>query len=177
MNAIRVARPASRTRNLAKTALQVGLIWTTALYVVPQFIISLERRAAAIPVFEPSPTAGWLLFVLASSLGLWSAWTMAWHGEGTPLPLDTARQLVIRGPYLWIRNPMAVAGLAQGAAVGLMVGSYGVLLYTLAGIAVWQFLARPLEERDLVLRFGEAYQAYRDSVPCWRPRMSPYRRD
>jgi protein-S-isoprenylcysteine O-methyltransferase Ste14 len=173
---IRVAKPASRLRNLAKTAAQVALIWTSALYIAPQIITMLERRAG-LPVLVPCPIAGWLLFSLASSLGLWSGWTMAWYGEGTPLPLDTARRLVIRGPYPWIRNPMAVAGLAQGAAVGLILGSYSVLLYSLAGVAAWQFGARPIEERDLALRFGQEYQAYRRSVPCWLPRLTPYRPD
>ena len=41
---------------------------------------------------------GWSTLVLASLLGLWSGWTMATRGHGTPFPLDTARELVMQGP-------------------------------------------------------------------------------
>jgi protein-S-isoprenylcysteine O-methyltransferase Ste14 len=42
------------------------------------------------------------------------------------------------------------------------------------GAALWQFLARPWEERDLEMRFGDQYRKYRDAVRCWLPRLSPY---
>jgi protein-S-isoprenylcysteine O-methyltransferase Ste14 len=45
----------------------------------------------------------------------------------------------------------------------------------LAGAAVWQLVLRPVEERDLALRFGAAYERYRRAVGCWRPRLTPYR--
>ena len=166
---IRVARPAPRGWHVAKTLLQTGIIWSLALWVVPQLIHRAEL-AWGVPGFAPPRGSGWLLFSVASCLGLWSGWTMAWRGEGTPLPLDTARKLVIAGPYRWVRNPMAVAGLAQGFAVGLLLGSYLILAYALAGGLIWQVLVRPIEEADLTRRFGEPYLGYCHQVRCWRPR-------
>jgi len=49
---------------------------------------------------------------------------MAVLGNGTPLPAATARRLVIGGPYRFVRNPMAVAGLVQTVGVGLWTGSW-----------------------------------------------------
>ncbi len=170
---IRVAQPASRAWNLAKTFVQTAIMWSTALWFVPSLIVAFERRFD-VPGFSPLREAGWTLLTAASCMGLWSGFTMAWLGEGTPLPFDTARRFVVEGPYRWIRNPMAVAGLAQGIGVGLILGSYAVLAYCAAGGLLWQWAARPIEEADLAARFGSTYERYRREVPCWRPRLRPY---
>jgi protein-S-isoprenylcysteine O-methyltransferase Ste14 len=172
----RVAEPASEARNLAKTALQVVVIWTTTLYFAPLGIVALESRLGPTRLAR-APLVGWLALIAFSAFGLWSGYVMATRGRGTPLPLDTARELVIAGPYRVVRNPMAVAGLGQGLGVALMFGSLGVALYVLAGGVLWNFVVRPIEEADLERRFGDAFRAYRRAVPCWRPSWPPYRRD
>jgi protein-S-isoprenylcysteine O-methyltransferase Ste14 len=95
---------------------------------------------------------------------------MALRGRGTPLPLDAARVLVVTGPYAWVRNPMAVAGLAQGAAVALWHGSAVVGAYVVAGGLFWHIVVRPLEEANLAHTFGRSFEEYRDRVPLWWPR-------
>ena len=110
------------------------------------------------------------LFVVSSLLGAWSGFTMAFSGNGTPLPTATAPQLVVCGPYRFVRNPMALAGIAQGIAVGWWMGSYGVIAYAIAGAFVWQAFVRPAEEADLENRFGASYEQYRKSVWLWVPR-------
>lgn len=167
---IRVARPASRARHLVMTLLQTAAMWGGLLWLAPAWIVAWERQLG-VRRFEPWTFAGWILLAVASALGLWSGWTMAWHGDGTPLPLDTARRFVVAGPYRWIRNPMAVAGLAQGVGVALVLGSFSVLAYCVAGGMLWQRVARPVEEADLAARFGAVYERYRREVPCWRPRF------
>ena len=119
--------------------------------------------------------AGLALVLVASGLGIWSAISMSTHGEGTPLPSATARRLVIAGPYRFVRNPMAVAGIAQGVAVGVMAESWLVVVYALCGSLVWNWVVRPLEEADLVARFGTTYAEYAQSVRCWIPRLTPVR--
>jgi len=69
---------------------------------------------------------------------------------------------------------MAVFGLGQGAAVGLILGSSAIFFYTIAGGALWNWLLRPLEERRLVEQFGADYERYRRMVRCWRPNLAPY---
>ena len=99
---------------------------------------------------------------------------MALRGEGTPLPTACARQLVVAGPYAYVRNPMAVFGLAQGAAVGIALGSWLVLAYVAAGGLLWNAVVRPAEEADMERRFGDAYRRYREQVRCWVPRRASY---
>jgi protein-S-isoprenylcysteine O-methyltransferase Ste14 len=65
---------------------------------------------------------------------------------------------------------MAIAGLAQGAAVGVYLGSWAVLAYTACGWALWNFVIRVWEEDDLRARFGPDFERYCARVRCWWPR-------
>lgn len=161
----REARPASAAWNVAKTMAQVVVFWGVLLFLLPWVIAAVEGVS-----FPPLRWLGAALFGVASSVGLAAAYAMAVRGEGTPLPLDHPRRLVVAGPYGVVRNPMAVSGIAQGCAVGLFAGSYGVIAYSFLGALVWHFGVRPFEERHLRAKFGDAYDAYRRSVGLWVPR-------
>ena len=163
-------RPARGRSHLALTLLQMLLFWGSFLVVAPLIIAWLEQRWG-LRVEVPTAIAGVVLLALASCLGVWSAVTMAILGKGTPLPSATANQLVIAGPYRWVRNPMAVAGIAQGIAVGLLLSSWLVVAYAVIGSVLWNFAVRPQEEADLERRFGENYRVYRAQVRCWVPRF------
>ena len=151
--------------------MQVVVFWGLFLFVLPPIVVDL---AAAVG-YPARPTTvlrsiGVLLFAIASVLGLLSAFTMAVHGGGTPLPLDAPRMMVVTGPYAWVRNPMALAGLAQGMAIALWHGSVAVLAYVLAGGVLWHVAVRPFEEADLACQFGPAFHEYKNRVPLWLPR-------
>jgi protein-S-isoprenylcysteine O-methyltransferase Ste14 len=107
---------------------------------------------------------------------MWSAVVMSMLGDGTPLPSAMPNRLVIAGPYRWIRNPMAVAGIAQGVAIGLILQSWLVVAYAVAGSLLWNYGVRPHEEYDLRERFGEEFQQYCDTVRCWIPRVPKVQR-
>lgn len=168
---LRVSKTSSPTANLGKTLLQTAVFWTAFLWVLPAAIHALERRFGIPPISIPwhTPIAA-VGFIVSSALGVWSGVTMALAGRGTPLPLDAASELVVKGPYRWVRNPMAVAGLAQGMFVGLARESVSVWAYVIAGGLLWNRIVRPMEERDLHERFGRAYDDYAQRVRCWVPR-------
>jgi protein-S-isoprenylcysteine O-methyltransferase Ste14 len=171
----RRAVPASAKWNLAKTLFQTIIFWSVFLFLMPAIIWQMESAVGLREWrFESQLVPGVILFVLGGSLGLTSASVMAIHGLGTPLPLDAPRRIVMRGPYRFVRNPMAIAGLAQGVAVGLMMGSPSVIGYALVGGPIWNFFVRPWEERDLEEWFGEPFRRYRQAVRCWIPRLKPY---
>lgn len=176
----RVARPRSRTGHLAATAAQIVWFWGLFLVVLPHAIARLEFEVLGwqpLDLGSAQRTGGWVLLGTASAAGLHSAWLFATRGQGTPLPFDTTRRLVVAGIYAHLRNPMAVAGLAQGLAVSCLLGSRLGVGYVLAGALAWNQIARPREERALRERFGASYEAYRGAVPCWWPRLRRYRPD
>ncbi len=174
----REALPARARWIVAKTLAQTVVFWVAFLAILPAGVYLLEREIGLSSWRFASPgarAAGVALFALGGTLGVASGMVMAVRGKGTPLPADCARELVIAGPYRFVRNPMAVAGLAQGVAVGVVLGSPAVVLYALSGGPVWDWFVRPWEERDLEARFGEPYRRYRTAVYCWVPRLSRYR--
>jgi protein-S-isoprenylcysteine O-methyltransferase Ste14 len=71
-------------------------LWT---YLVPRWIGGRQVFA------DPRPI-GWLVVALGAVIGLPCVWEFAWRGLGTPAPFDPPRQLVITGPYRFVRNPM-----------------------------------------------------------------------
>lgn len=137
--------------------------WLEISFQLPQFNFALKNIVAV------------SVFVLASLLGLSSGMTMAINGEGTPLPLDCTKKLVVRGPYRYVRNPMAIAGLVQGTAVGIWLGSWSILLYVLVGMFLWDRIVRPIEEFDLQQRFGDKFEDYQKKVRCWVPNREGYK--
>ena len=154
------------------TLVQSAIVWYAALFVVPILLLTLEDRLGIHDEFRfPAQLqVSVALFIAASMLNLATAGFLALRGNGTPLPMACPRELVVTGPYRYVRNPMAVAGIGQGIAVGLFLGSRLVLLYALAGAVLWHVAIRPSEERDLQARFGSSYDQYRRDVPLWWPR-------
>jgi protein-S-isoprenylcysteine O-methyltransferase Ste14 len=161
------------TTHVASTFGQIVLSCGFFLAVIPLGIAALEQRwAVALQFPSFAAPVGIAVLVLASALGISAAVAMSTLGNGTPLPSAMPNHLVIAGPYRWIRNPMAAAGILQGAAVGVILQSWLVVAYAVVGSLVWNYVVRPLEEADLEERFGEEFRQYRDAVRCWIPRMS-----
>lgn len=173
MRWFRQAEPTAASWLLLRTAAQIVVFWGLFLFVIPPLIARLDPGAVVAAPALARRAAAVTLFAMASALGLASALAMVRQGRGTPLPIDGPRHLVETGPYAWVRNPMAVAGLGQGAAVALWLGSALVLAYVLAGGVAWHRLVRPIEEGYLAATFGEAYRSYQARVPLWIPRRAP----
>lgn len=168
----REAKVGPPARHLRRSLAQLVVFWSAFFLVLPAVLVVVERRlglAAPVlgaPAWDVVGIAG---FVLGSAVGLWSCVTMAVVGEGTPLPAETARHLVVAGPYRFVRNPMAVAGAVQTASIGLWAGSWTVIVVAALGGVVWHLAIRPVEEADLAARFGADYERYRREVRCWLP--------
>ena len=156
--------------NVTKTIIQIVCIWTLALIVIPYIILD-AFDTIAITQLGISLLMGSLVFICCSVLGLISSYFMVRDGSGTPLPLDQTNELVVTGPYHFVRNPMAIAGIGQGIAIALIFKSAPILIYSLLGAVVWHLVVRPIEEQDMVNRFGDVYLEYRQRVSCWIPRL------
>lgn len=170
MKGFRVASEAPTAQHIAVTCSHIVVFWSVFLFIVPAGVQTIERalELPAMGLRHPALIGG-LLFGLASCVGLTSAMVLAVRGRGTPLPLQAARKFVVVGPYRWVRNPMAVAGITQGVAAGIWRDSALVVLYAVFGAVLWHNVARLPEERDLEERFGQEFATYRDGVAIWLP--------
>jgi protein-S-isoprenylcysteine O-methyltransferase Ste14 len=80
-------------------------------------------------------------------------------------------ELVVGGPYRWVRHPMYTAGLLASVAVLLLsanwlVGGCWLLMHG------WQFALRiPVEEELMTHQFGDAYRRYTRTTGRLIPRI------
>ena len=175
LKGFRSAKEASTLWNISKTLFQTAVFWGIFLYTIPLTLLFWEKSWGWQPYhFAGQSWLPWLLFALLGFVANWASMTMSILGKGTPLPLDHPNRLVISGPYRYVRNPMALSGLLQGACIGAYLGSILTILYIVIGGIVWDRFARPPEEHHLRLDFGEAYANYCRNVRCWIPRGRPY---
>jgi protein-S-isoprenylcysteine O-methyltransferase Ste14 len=156
--------------NGIKTLIQIVCVWSITLIFFPWLILQAFDKSL-LPQVNLFLFTGLAIFILSSILGLASAFVMVKAGQGTPLPLDQTTRLVIRGPYRWVRNPMAIAGIGQGIAISIIYTSLPIFIYAILGAVLWQVVVRPVEEQNLKDRFGGAYEDYRKRVPCWIPKL------
>jgi protein-S-isoprenylcysteine O-methyltransferase Ste14 len=170
----RPARPAHTWWNIVKTLGFLLLFWFVFLLVVP-IALSIVEIELGIQRFPPLLRTAGIALVVFGMLGVWAAVTFAVVGQGTPAPFETARRLVTRGPYAYVRNPLVIAAIGLGIAIGVVLGSVPVLAYITLSLLIWYAIVRPAEERDLAARFGDSWADYARSVRAFRPRLTPYR--
>ena len=93
--------------------------------------------------------------------------------KSTVMPWDPSQNLVLQGPYRYLRNPMILGVIILLFGEAMVLSSYGIAI--LAGVffigntAYFIFF----EEPSLEAQFGEAYRRYRANVPRWLPRLKP----
>jgi len=136
----------------------------------------LPRWFGGPSAFEQTRPFGWILAICGVGLLLACAWNFAWRGLGTPAPFDPPRQLVVSGPYRYVRNPMYLgllltlageAAVFPNIAMGLLVEA--ALFWLGATVFVVAF-----EEPVLRSTFDGDYAGYCSGVRRWIPRLTPW---
>lgn len=151
-------------RTLAYAVLFVGLL---LIYLPARLLAAsgIHRPAAHIA----SEVGGIAIATAGALLALWCVSSFVRLGKGTPAPFDAPRQLVVRGPYQYVRNPMYMgAGLALAGAA-LLYESAELLGYALLFLLVFHLFVLFYEEPKLRSTFGPAYGNYCRRVRRWWP--------
>jgi protein-S-isoprenylcysteine O-methyltransferase Ste14 len=152
-------------RSIAWTVLLPGLF---AGYLPWRFF---GLRDVHIDLQNPVHVLGLLCMVLGAVLLGTCIWEFARSGRGTLSPVDPPRQLVVRGLYRYVRNPMYLSVTLIVLGEFLLTGSRGLLLYWLLWFAGANLFVIGYEEPTLRRRFGVAYDRYRKKVGRWLPRF------
>ncbi len=138
-------------------AVRPGHRWDALLF-EPAWLRNLELQAIA----------------LLGVVGVSAVQEFAQRGNGTPIPYDPPKQLVVSGLYRYISNPMQLSCALVMTAWGCVLrnpwlAAAGIMsfLYSL-GLAAWD------EGEDMRVRFGKPWEEYRNNVKAWRPRFTPW---
>jgi protein-S-isoprenylcysteine O-methyltransferase Ste14 len=96
-------------------------------------------------------------------------------GTGTPSPAAPTTHLLVGGAFRHLRHPMYVATAVVIVGEALLVAQPVLLLGAAAYLTAMATLVHAIEEPRLAHRFGASYDAYRQAVPGWIPRLGPWR--
>lgn len=92
-------------------------------------------------------------------------------GKGTPNPAVPPKELVIKGPYKIVRNPMALGGAILLLGEVIIYYSIFLLILTVLYMIILYFNAMLIEEPELIKRFGKPYEKYLKEVPRFFPKV------
>ena len=164
---------------MSKHLKAIILLPFTVLIVVPAIIL-YYTGFSGIALQRPAPwnvlmlvgaavflVVGLVLFVTTVTL-------FAKIGRGTLAPWNPPQHLVVVGPYRYVRNPMISGVLFILLAEAVFFGSLPLLGMFAVAFIVNAIYIPLVEERGLKRRFGEEYRRYKQHVPRWIPRLTPY---
>lgn len=159
-----------RRGRLAGVTLLASLWFACVFFVaLPAGVLRLAGRSL-LPPGGASLLVGLAVVIAAHAALLPQVVAFVRHGDGTHAPFAPPRQLVARGVYRRVRNPMyllytlVIAGEAI-AYRSLALAAYTALFWLLAHVYVVA-----VEEPGLRRRFGAPYEAYCRSTGRWLPR-------
>lgn len=158
--------------------LAVAILPGTVTVAIPVWL----TRRYDVAVALPTSWLGWALVILGActaavglALFLTSVLRFGSEGRGTLAPWDPPRQLVVSGPYRYVRNPMISGVVLILTAEALVLRSISHAGWAVIFAAVNATYIPLWEEPRLAARFGRAYEEYRWHVPRLIPRLRPWR--
>ncbi len=118
----------------------------------------------------PAPTrAVWLFLILAAEA--LRVWAVGYAGSATRTRGDTVPELVVAGPYRYIRNPLYVANILMYTAMGLFYGFIWLAVFIFAFSVTQYVFIVAYEEQTLLQLFGEPYLRFTQNVARWLPKL------
>ena len=168
------AREALVRRSPASLGLRSALahLWFAVNFFVwiPAVLLYVTRTGLVPP---PGGLAllGAAVIVLAHLALLWLIVDFVRIGGGTQHPLDPPQELVARGLYRWIRNPMYLLYSAIVLGEAILYRSPAFFAYAAAFWVFTHFYVVRVEEKALMRRFGTSYADYCHRAGRWLPRI------
>jgi protein-S-isoprenylcysteine O-methyltransferase Ste14 len=153
------------------TYIMPALLWPPLAY-----FIYLNRAFFLHYRIDPGPLvriAGIVILTLGAMLQVWTARLLTLLGlMGLPEVSRKAEGgLVTEGAFSFVRHPTYLSHTLMFGGVFLLSGVIAVGVVTLLDLIIVNTVIIPLEEKELLVRFGEKYSRYRKSVPGYFPRM------
>ena len=132
----------------------------------------LEWSGITTPPLGAPQIVGAIIALAGAAIAVSCVIAFAFIGRGTPAPFDPPRQLVVRGPYRFVRNPMYLGAATALLGAALYYESLALATYTLVFLLVAHVFVTAYEEPTLRRTFGAAYEEYCRRVGRWWPRRA-----
>jgi len=150
-----------------KNVLFAILLPGTVTVLVPWLIIS--GRPVGLN-WNPSRALALLPMMVGVGVLLRCIWDFAVAGRGTLAPVDPPKDLVVRGLYRYVRNPMYVGVLLVLLGEAWFFNSRALLVYAAGCFVTVHAFVLLYEEPNLRRKFGGSYARYCETVNRWLPK-------
>ena len=146
--------------------------WLPLAFLIYQYGDSLLQAKLEFPMILTVP--GLLLLITGSLLHVWTGKLLSlWGLIGLPEVYEvTSGKLIRTGAFSIVRHPTYLAHTLMFSGVFLITGVVTVGIITLLDFAVVRAFIIPLEEKELIRRFGNDYRNYKKEVPAFFPRFT-----
>jgi protein-S-isoprenylcysteine O-methyltransferase Ste14 len=123
----------------------------------------------ALPLLHGAPSAPGrqaLADVLLTCGMAWALWSLRYLDRNVSV-LAQARDVVVRGPYRWMRHPLYVGELVSSLGLSIAANSYPALALwvALCGLQIY----RAVREEQVLLQACPAYRSYRSRTAALLP--------
>ncbi len=165
---------------LAPRVITLLLAGALFIFLIPYTLISLAPRldfTLQLPTLSfgvVNFVLGIIMIVVGLFYGLWSNLAEIMRAGGTPVPVIPTQTLLVSGPFHHCRNPMTFGTITLYLGIGVLVGSISSILVVCIFAALLLTYLKTVEEKELALRFGNAYLEYKAKTPFIIPR--PWRK-
>ena len=151
-----------------RSLLYTILIPGTVTVLLPYLIVSATGATVAAPL-GILQVLGLLAIALGVAILLRCIWEFMVTGRGTLAPVDPPTQLVVRGLYRYVRNPMYLGAFILLLGEAALFQSLPLLQYGVAWFIIINLIVLFGEEPVLRRRFGDSYERYTAAVRRWVP--------
>lgn len=162
----RRTKVAAETESALSWLSHVGPLLVAAyLLAAPAPLPALNGRFVPLAIWPAALGAALTFAGLASSV--WARFTIAanWSSD---VQLKRGHELIVAGPYAWVRHPIYTGILLMFLGTALAVGEWrAALAVAVAAAAFWRKLS--LEEAVMRRGFGGAYDRYAARTPALIP--------
>ncbi len=137
------------------------------IYKYKDFILSIS-----LPMPGSLNLLGFILFAFGIILHIWTFKLLGFYGiTGKYEILKEKHRLIQNGPFALIRHPTYLAHTLIFMGLFIFTGFLALLILTLLDFLIVSIIIIPLEEKELLERFGEEYRMYIQKVK-WK--VLPY---
>lgn len=148
-----------------------SILFASAFSGISMIILPLSAYALGmmmrLPFFgnDTTKVTGLLLLIFGLFIFAYCSRLFKNIGNGTPVPVEPPKELVIEGLYRKSRNPIYIGYWLILIGESLFLGQSLVLLYAILFIFTLHLYIVFVEEKELVKRFGDDYKKYLQKVP------------
>ncbi len=155
-------------------ALSLGSI--LFLFIVPWVLLVLGKNLSTNIAIDCPRTLEVIVSIVFIVLGLivllWSVVSQWSVGRGTPAPIAPTQILIVAGPFKLCRNPIQLGSMLYYLGVGTFFDSLctGLICFFITFV-FGSLYHKFVEEKELLLRFGDDYRKYREETPFLIPKI------